>query len=261
MTNLNHAAVLAFFTGKSLENATRALALLEESMAHGSWTKGSKVKVHAALSKSNLAAKVAKPFSDLSFGFEYNDPRRKALQGVYFTLAHGRFDGAKLDVSSLESESAYADLLATFRAYVAAFAPVAAALAKLDASRPVPVITAIGASPTVTATLQSLEAVKVDVCPMEFFQVERINAKTKKVEFVTVVKLLWPEGTLHGSSRWQHQDDQCEACGHRISNPYNWVPLVLNATDGTPKSLWVGRDCASTLFGVELTGDLEIEGR
>jgi hypothetical protein len=132
-----------------------------------------------------------------------------------------------------------------------------------DGTRPGVTFTHLGVSPTVTATLQGLEAVKVTVCPMEYKQVEEVNPETGKVVYKTIVRLLWPEGTVHGASRYHATNNnfQCQACGHAIKNAFNWVPLILWDTANKPKSLWVGRDCARNLFNIEMTGDLEIEGR
>lgn len=38
----------------------------------------------------------------------------------------------------------------------------------------------------------------------------------------------------------------------------NWVPL-LGELAGSNRSLWVGRDCARTLFGIKVTGEMHVE--
>jgi hypothetical protein len=145
------------------------------------------------------------------------------------------------------------------------FKEVWAIIKRLDATRPVPTFTSIGASPTVTATLQDMglnaNHGTVRVCPMEFKKVEVVNPKTKQVEIHTVCRLLWPAGTRHNQSRFSGDSCHCHACGHSIKNPFNWVPMLVDDKAGTPHSLWVGRDCAKTIFGVDMTGELEIEGR
>lgn len=262
---------LNYFTGKSLENAKAALAMVEESLVHGSWVKGASRKVPAALSKANLAIKLGKanegwlerlgvPAGENRYNDKY---RATADQGweIAFGLRYGNFAGlARVDFALAKSVATPEQLVVIEKAeqIAADFAEIVAAVKKLDASKPVPTFTKLGASPTVTRTLESLEVTAVNVCPMEYFQVERVNAKTGKTEIVTLVRLLWPAGIKHGTSRFSHHNDQCEACGHGIRNVFNWVPLVLTAKDGSEKSLWVGRDCAETLFGVKLTGELEI---
>lgn len=141
-----------------------------------------------------------------------------------------------------------------------AMEPVEELMAKWDATRPPPVFTTMGLSPTVTATMKQFGAVKVEVCPMRFEKRERIDPKTKKTVYYTVAILLWPEGTVHGNSKYQgtHANSQCEACGHAIKAAYNWVPLVIWGADEKPQSLWTGHDCARNLFGIKLTGELEL---
>lgn len=146
-------------------------------------------------------------------------------------------------------------------AYKEAFKRLENLFLEWDATRPAPTFTKLGTSPTITATIKSLDAVSVDVCPIEQKQVEFTDEKGKKA-YKTIVILHWPAGTVHGTSRYSSTNNnlQCQACGHAIKNAFNWVPLVLTAADGTPKSLWVGRDCSKSLFGIELDGELEIEG-
>lgn len=53
---------------------------------------------------------------------------------------------------------------------------------------------------------------------------------------------------------------QCQACGHAIKNVFNWVPLVVDSAAGVPHAMWVGKDCAQTLFGVTVKGELRLTG-
>lgn len=144
--------------------------------------------------------------------------------------------------------------LATFRSLLGEIETITS---KWDSIRPKPTFTKLGASPTVTATLNDLKAIDVDVCPIEFKLVEDKNG-ARYVGF-----LIWPEGILHHTSKYSYTDSnqQCQACGHAIKNATNWLPLILSSSDGKKRSLWVGRDCAKTLFGINMGGELEIEGR
>ena len=96
--------------------------------------------------------------------------------------------------------------------------------------------------------------------PIEWRVVER-RTKDGKPFLVKIGFIAWPRGTVHNASRYAGTDRnvQCQACGHAIRNPWNWVPLLLDNDEGIPYSLWVGRDCAETLFGVRVKGDLEFE--
>lgn len=266
MNSINRAAVLAFFSGKAQVNAAAALDLLDASIAQGFWVKGASRKVVAALNKANVAEKLARKVEKEEGRLSTYDPdekvaaEKKALWNAVHVLQYGVFSWLpKMATPVVSADSPYAGLVAMFSAYRSALLPVALAVVDLDATRPKPVFTTLGASPTVTRTVESFDAVKVEVCPMEFKKVTVTDPKTGKDEIRHVVRLLWPKGTVHGVSRWSRfRDCQCEACGHAIRNPFNWIPLILTAKDGTPKALWVGRDCAKTLFGIDMVGDLEI---
>ena len=84
--------------------------------------------------------------------------------------------------------------------------------------------------------------------------------KGKKCRVYEVV-IDWPEGTQHNKSRFFHSGNhmQCQACGHAIQHPFNWVPILAYGQKHdrvpVPYSLWVGRDCAGKLFGCEVEGD------
>jgi hypothetical protein len=153
-------------------------------------------------------------------------------------------------------------LLEKRAAFKKAMEPVEAQMQVWDSQRPPPTFTTIGASPTITANLKLLGAEKAEPAPMKREWVEALNPKTGKVELHLVVEIVWPEGTQHGTSQYRGtcNNSQCESCGHAIKNPFNWVPILVTCTDGSFKSLWVGRDCAKTLFGIDMTGDLEIKG-
>lgn len=146
------------------------------------------------------------------------------------------------------------------------FAPLIELVEVLDATRPAPVITSVGASPTVTKLLTSLGLLlNVDTIrtpPVEWVVAERVTREGKR--YLTKVGYIrWPRGTVHNASRYAAGTDrnvQCHACGHAIRNVFNWVPLLLDDDHGVPHSLWVGRDCAETLFGIRVKGDFEFEG-
>jgi len=94
----------------------------------------------------------------------------------------------------------------------------------------------------------------LEVPPVEWTWIEQeVNGTTVRVP---VGRIIWPEGTRHGTSRYARGASHCHACGHAIGNPYNWVPLVAQTASG-PASLWVGADCARNLFNVDVSGQAE----
>lgn len=254
MTSIKTDAVKSWFKGKGLEKVVAALELLLQSEAQGYWVKGASRSVRAALSqKSRRAQIVAK-----TLNYDYTKLSDNALNTAYYALAYGSIT----NYVRLSLQEATVGLPDGALEHYIDFRPVADLIARLDAAKPQPTITKIGASPLVTTTLNQLGASAVDACPIKWerIEVDELDKKTLKPTGRKVTQcvgtLLWPAGTKHGTSI-HSTGSHCEACGHRIYNPFNWCPLVLTTAEG-PKSLWVGRDCALTLFGVKLDGDLEL---
>jgi hypothetical protein len=257
---IDRAAVLAYFKGKAKEKASAALDALEACLAAGHWIKGAGGErgIVAALDKVRPTTKALLAGIPENGGYSYSDERRSMHWDAHFTMSCGRFQHAARFTGEHFAVLGDAPVVPLFVAYRDAFAPVAAAIEALNAVIPPPVVTQMGASPTVTATLTSLGATAVAPCPREYTFVDRVDPKTGQLKRHPVCRLLWPEGTQHGTSRFKG-GCQCQACGHAIRNGFNWAPLVLTTPDG-PKSLWTGQDCARTLFGVDFGGPLEIEG-
>lgn len=163
------------------------------------------------------------------------------------------------------------------------FAAIARLTNRLDATRPKPVFTVLGASPTVTRTLDGLGInsgafAKVELCPIRWETVERTRGHDKRCVagacvqgcsngkkcWVQVGYLEWPDGTQHECSRFADSNtgrgrfQQCHACGHGIRNAFNWVPLLVTNALDQKYSLWVGTDCSRTLFGIKVTGEVEL---
>jgi hypothetical protein len=262
MGEIDRDAVLGWFTGRARECAGAALDLLVGCITEGCWRPKASRSVRAALSKSNVAQKLAEEneswLAHLWRGKGTRDPGWR----VFFTAAFGHFEEAQsVDFAgALAHTRESPEQTATIeqiRRWATDFAPVVQAIAKLDATRPKPAITSLGISPLVARTLTELGATRAEACPMDFELVEGVDGRGSKT-YCFRVKLLWPEGTVHQASRYQGtaNNAQCESCGHAIKSG-NFVPLVLTGPGQPPKSLWVGRDCARSLFGIKVTGQLE----
>lgn len=282
---MNRQAILSWFTGKARTTASHALDLLEASVEAGAWVPRASVKVKAALTKPTVIIKLGRSHEEILR--QVRRPSESRWTGTGARLAHdmrfGLYRGVdKYDFSGLRSLLSDAETLSQLQQIPASaddaataidaaerwgrdFAPLTAIIDRLDASRPVPVFTVLGVSPTVTRTLEDLGVVgSVDtlrVCPIDWQEVERVDPKTGKITYVRVGRLRWPPGTVHGASRHAHLGSftWCEACRHAIRNPWNWVPLLVDK-DGVPHSLWTGRDCARNLFGIDVKGEVELEG-
>lgn len=266
----SRSSVLKWFTGKAYSNADHALKLLALSEREGAWLPKHSRYVTANLSKANVARAIAiQNERELEkIGGEYKTPRAQRGWEVAFALRYGCFDrrGAGLDWAAIHDGASTPQLKAVVdRAleFVQAFEPINALIAQLDATRPKPTVTYLGASPTVTKLLEGLGLAvaisTVRVCPIEWELVEGKNKEGKTIRH-WVGRMLWPTGTVHGASRYNftEHNEQCQACGHAIKNAGNWVPLIMENQDGKPHSLWVGTDCARRLFGIKIAGKFEL---
>lgn len=242
-------SVLVWFSGASLINARAALELLDASIKLGCWIPGASRKVRAAMGKANVARKQIKTDRSYSATKISNDLDSAIRYGA-FHKGFTTYTAAELATVTLEAQ-----------AYITDMAPVVAAMNILDATRPVAQFTLMNASPLISSHLKTLGVTAVEICPMERKRIEEKDAKGN-VTYRWVWELVWPAGTKHHTSKFAfgtNHNAQCHACGHAIKNAFNWVPMVLTTKAGLA-SYWVGRDCAETLFGVKLTGELEIVG-
>lgn len=261
-------AILEWFTGKARQNAEHALDLLAQSETAGEWLPGASRKVEAALTKSNIAKRLAMQWGrQLEAIGSYRDPESERGWEIAFLLQYGGWQRAtKIDFDAIERKSPSPELTKVIRAahvFLSDFTPVVELIAVLDVTVRKPVFTSVGASPTITGLLESIgllaNIATIRMPPIEWFTVERTELDGRKY-LAKVGRLVWPRGTIHGASRYAETDRhrQCQACGHAIKNAYNWVPLLIDNLEGVPHSLWVGRDCAQTLFGIQMKGNLEL---
>lgn len=263
---MNRDKLLGWFGpgGVAWKKAAAALDELKASAADGWWAPGAARRVTAALNKQTMAIKVARAgdaeLDRWSATMDWSEAR--PVRDVLWPAAHEmRFGGyvraAKTDPTELRA-AAKATGSADLARFVERFCewredwlPVAELVTSLNAARPKPTFTELGCSPTITRTVTELGLAVEDpkairVCPIRWEKLKK-ERDGKTVE-VWVGILLWPAGTRHGESR-HNTGGCCQACGHRIRNPYNWVPLVATTKTG-PASLWVGRDCAGGLPGL-----------
>ena len=256
---------LQWFSGKSLEKAQQAIGWVEQSLAQGYWVPKTSRTARAVLSKPNLAKKL---FNQNKWLEDLRVKGDEEFFNTGYQLRHAVAYGGMESLHKVDFEKIYQlrispkerEVLVQLRPFKAAFLEVWGAMAVLDASRPIPEFTHLGVSLTLTATLEALKAQKVTVCPLKFVKVAR-HTPQGKLYYANVAICDWPQGTVHRTSRYQGtpQNEQCEACGHAIKNGFNWVPLIFWGKDGIQRSLWTGRDCAQRLYGVRMTGELEIE--
>lgn len=274
MTNTKQ--IRKWFSGASLNNLDGALYLLQESEKQGSWVKGASRRVVAALGNANLAQKVGR---EVRHCFHYNENRD--LNDAHHTIEMGLCYGgkylegvgaacAKLNTTSLDFGQR--NIVDQAERMAADFAPVIALVKLLDRSRPARKVIFATLSPTVVKTFSDLGLSNINLASIrepeiKWEWVEGVNADGRTIRYM-VGTILWPEGTKHHCSKFsagsKTGNRQCQACGHAIKNPYNWVPVLVDDIAGTPYSLWIGRDCAKNLFGATVEGDAQYkntEGR
>lgn len=275
MNDINTAAVMKWFSGRAAEKAAVALKDLADSITEGCWKPGVSRSCRAALSKHNVATKLARKHYDAlhgrgegGFGLTrenwYQDDNRhisSSAFNLYMALQHSHHGGLiQFDaLRAAAQNNGERELVVKGEEFVKDMTPAWEAMRELDNARPKPTFTFLGVSPTVTKTLLDagldLNLDTIRVCPMEARKVE----ENGKVRYVYV--LLWPAGTVHHASRFARGNclSNCHACGHAIKNAFNWIPMLVDGKNGKTYSLWVGRDCAKSIFGIDMKGDLEID--
>jgi len=292
--------ILEWYSGKARDTIAQfVIPALVECEELGCWKKGVSRSVKGALNKQNVAkkwvdTKAWKPHGSPDLVPTHGNllekievpskkPRETGTSGWY--LAHamrfGSFELAKSNIALAEKLEHVAEVAPreTYEAWgvalrwAKAFAPIAELVRLLDASRPKQTVVMKTLSPTVMENLSKhvgIDMRSIQSPPMKGEWREEtivVGGKSKQVR-VWRVRIEWPEGTLHNRSKFFHSGEnwQCQACGHAIRNPFNWVPILAYGdntlgTKSTPYSLIVGRDCAEKLFGCEVDGDMLIENR
>jgi len=262
--------VLRWYSGKARANMIEALSLVNASCVQNFWVPKASRRVAAMLSKATVAINMGRKWgSTLEKLGGYDIPNGKRGWDVMFLLRYGSFR-AFIDWDAIKSLTTDVDMLAVIdraHEFYDDLQPLRQICKELDAKRPLPVVTYLEVSPTVTRLLEglglSVNIKTLRMCPSKVVWVKHVSAKTVDGEFLEVpVQVLDPPpGTVFGRSRYAagtEHNDQCEACGHAIKNPWNWVPLLIDDAKGTPHFLWVGSDCGKNLFGVIIRGTYEI---
>lgn len=259
-------SILEWFSGKARDTVVNfTIPALVESEQLGYWKKGVARTVKATLNKQNVAAKwarkVEKEFGEVSFGslhLRHDHPLNDAQSSLLFgsvARAPKLLQALRAATSFRDAEKPYAEDAVR---WAEAFAPVAELIALLDSRRPKAVVVMKTLSPTIVKNVGEhigLDVSTIQVPPSHGEWVEFVF-KGQKVRVYEIV-IDWPTGTIHNASRFHYSANnaQCQACGHAIQNPFNWVPILAYDADEVPHSLWVGRDCAEKLFGCEVEGE------
>ena len=255
--------ILEWFSGKARDTIVSfTIPALLESEQLGYWKKGVARRVGATLNKQNVAAKwarkVEEKFGEHAFG-SFHLRHDHPLDDAQSSLLFGSFARAPELLRKLLAAPTFSDAEKPYAqdaiSWAQAFTPVANLVQLLDSRRPKAVVVMATLSPTVAKNVSAhigLDASTIQSPPMHGEWGE-VMLKGRKVRVYEVV-VDWPDGTRHNTSRF-HNHAQCQACGHAIQNPFNWVPLLAYNAEKVPLSLWIGRDCAWKLFGCKVEGD------
>jgi hypothetical protein len=139
---------------------------------------------------------------------------------------------------------------------------VARACKALDAARPKPVVTAVGLSPKVTATLQEcnldLDLPTIKPAKISFYE-KHARDDAGELKFLNgkpvmerVYYVDWTAGIKHNRSRFA-SGSGCHACGKSIPSG-RFVPVEAQCKNLGLVALWLGCDCARNIFGVKDAG-------
>ena len=258
--------ILEWFSGKGRDTIVNfTIPALIECEELGYWKKGVARTVRATLNKQNVAARWARDVEKaLSVGYDH--PCYEGLSNMRYG-AYGRAPKmlAKEALEKLhgrrctyEKKGVVQNVTEVIERWARAFSEVAELVALLDSRRPKPTVVMKTLSPTVAENVSKHIGIDVSTIqspPMHGEWVEVLHKGVKMKVYEIVID--WPEGTLHYRSKFLHSANNslCQACGHAIKDPYNWLPILSYDAGKTPYSLWVGRDCATKLFGCKIEGD------
>lgn len=232
--------VAAHFAGKRLEDFLASVDVLNEAIANGAWLpKRGRAQALKGFGKGLTGSKAIlqaiRSNHDLTMLILYGRPRPNADLS------------APVEGLAPELVQAWADVC-----YAAH-----AAVRELDQARPKPVLTPVGLSPRVTATLTEI-GLDIDLATIAYPKLEKREreARDKDGRLITIryYEVVWPADTVHGASRFASSSRHCEACGKRIPSR-RFVPMYAHDRKrGKPVSLWLGRDCARQIFGISDVG-------
>lgn len=255
---------------KNFKKALAAIGMINESARAGGWLKGQKRTAEINYRQKSKMAKIANDVYESLYQEMRNHAGEKYAEllnkwkiafSVYHAVTQYTPFPSQEEFSLIadQYETDAFDLLPEMAAVNAAIAQTVEALNNLH---PKPVITPVGLSPKVQATLLecnlSLDLATIQYPKMEARVCEEMD-KSGRVYKITYYVPIWPDDTQHGMSRFAGlRPGCCEACGKTIPSG-RMVPVqVKDIGYGCHVSLWVGEDCAKKIFGIKANGITKI---
>nr|BFD64790.1 hypothetical protein BdHM001_34710 [Bdellovibrio sp. HM001] len=257
------------YSGKNLEAVEAAIAMVNESVAAGFWLPRVSRKARAGFSKPSKAASRARTvyrgLSDKFYNAEGEERERLdklkwIANDIQASAAYGREMPTKEEIEQV-IHLYPAGSLDYLKDNVDVLSQIRETMNILDSLLPIPVVTELGFSPKVQATLLECN-LRVDLSTVRFPDIERkvveFTDKNGRKKYRVLYRLIWPEGTMHGASRFA-SGGHCEACGKAIPSG-RFAPFqAFDKESGRHISLFVGSDCAKKIFGVRFAGFSEEE--
>lgn len=229
--------VRSFLTGAKLAKFNEGMRIWSDSLALGCWVKRGRRKADSAFYAGLLTLAQFRKITRWTYEQERCVRWGKAFKGSF---EHRQIEAVKGLTHEVLDAWAFMCVLKDTE------------FAALTEARPKPIITPIGASPRVTATLKECN-LDVDLSTIKPAAIERVELAGPPKQVFYRVK--WSAGTQLGVSRFGGGDN-CELCGKFIPSGRFVAMEMADRSGGVSRliGMWVGRDCAETLLGVDDVG-------
>ena len=254
------AKVAEVLKGKKLEKLMESIGILNESLAAGSWAPRGAVKVQAGFNQG-FVPKYRLPY--------YSGPEHDEDFSLEMCLGYGStpYNVTKGSIDRLLARGILPKKVTRehIEAWVALSDEKVLAVEELNESRPRPVITAIGLSPKVTKTLKEM-SLDIDLPSIKLAEIAyRLGPRRNREGQIMVAQdgsyslltknyyVKWTPGTKHAVTRFSNLNCNCEACGRRIPSG-QFVPIEADDATKGHVGMWIGCDCAASIFGVKDQG-------
>ena len=269
MNSLNPALIAVVqnsLKGARLEKFNESVNAINESLAAGGWVSRGSQKAHKGFGQG--------------IGLKFSVRYEHSVEGtedraLYSALTFGSYSenlGSAIDRLLVKTNVLTDKLVVNqkkfsrelLEAWVLLCNEKRMAVELLDTYRPLPVITEIGLSPRVTATLTemnldvslpSIKPAKIGrrMVPAFSRTGEPLFSRNGERLLVPEYYIDWTPGTIFGRSRFSY-GCHCEACGKSIPSGRFVAIEADDNKSGEHIGLFIGQDCASNIFGVKDAG-------
>jgi hypothetical protein len=247
----NVETVARFLKGKRLEKLLASIEIFRTAEERGSFAGRESQKALAGFGPGLVSGK-----KQGSPKGEFPADDRMAKHNAEMCLNYGyAYTGVPFSVDGVPQE--------VIEAWVQLCCAAHGLFKLLKDARPKPVVTAVGLSRKVTATLveMNLEIDLPTIAPAEIeaYKVHARHPQTGEKLFKkdgvtpileTAYRVKWTKGIKLGQSRFY---SGCEACGKPIPSG-RYVAIEADCKRNGRIGLWIGCDCARNIFGVKDLG-------